>query len=186
MKKLLNYVFFLLLLPMSSVGQISIRNLELFQNVDSTSADVTPVVVTDSFSVIEIQSIIEPVARKCNINGKQVQLLQGAIIPVCRNQKSFFRHNQIYFIRLRNNHSTYGVISITKKNSMNKGNVNIVKANTYLFTIKPYYSENVIPNEKIYFEYEQDGVLFRVRPNDLFIENIYTTENLNGLEYIEK
>lgn len=172
-----------MLLPIVSVGQISTNYLKMLNNTDSNlySTNQAPVIVTDTFSVIEIQKIVKPVACKCRINGKPKKILKGAIIPEYRNQTSFFRHNQIYFIRLRKDYTVYGVISITKKSRKEKNSIEI--NNMYLFTIKPYNKENFVPNEKLYFKYEFEGVTFRVSSQDLFIENIYTTDNLEGLEY---
>ena len=120
MKRILNYLFLMLLLPIASVGQTTNNYLKILNNTDSVSYSTIPVIVTDTFSVIEIQKILNPVVCNCSVNGKPVKILKGAVVPEYRNQTLFFRRNQIYFIRLRKDNTDYGVISITKKKNNNK------------------------------------------------------------------
>ena len=133
---------------MVSVCQIDPTNPIMINSTDSLLHHTVPITVSDSFSVIEIREIPEPIVNKHSINGKRV--LTGTIILQSKKNKSFFRHNQIFFIRLKKKNTVYGVISIAKKK---KGEIsrnnNIIPNQSYFFTIKPYNKENIIPNEKI-------------------------------------
>ena len=48
-----------------------------------------------------------------------------------------------------------------------------------------YYENNYIPNEKLFYPINYHDITFRVNSLNFFIENIYTTNNLYGLKYIE-
>lgn len=168
---------------MVSVCQIDPTKPIMINSTDSLLHHTVPITVSDSFSVIEIREIPEPIVNKHSINGKRV--LTGTIILQSKKNKSFFRHNQIFFIRLKKKNTVYGVISIAKKK---KGEIsrnnNIIPNQSYFFTIKPYNKENIIPNEKIFLKLKVDGVTFIINSQELFIENIYITNNLDGLEYL--
>lgn len=186
MKKILLYLILWITLAITCNCQVNPNNPRMLNIVDSLPYHTMPVVITDSFSVIEIREITKPVVYKYNINGKRIKVLRGPVIPENKNVTFFFRYNQVFFIRLRKDNTVYGIISIAKKKKSKTQceKKDIIVNNSYLFTIKPYNKENIIPNEKLYFKYEYDGVILRICSWDLFIENIYTTGNLYGIDYV--
>lgn len=73
---------------MVSVCQIDPTKPIMINSTDSLLHHTVPITVSDSFSVIEIREIPEPIVNKHSINGKRV--LTGTIILQSKKTNLFF------------------------------------------------------------------------------------------------
>lgn len=80
---------------MVSVCQIDPTKPIMINSTDSLLHHTVPITVSDSFSVIEIREIPEPIVNKHSINGKRV--LTGTIILQSKKKQIFFSTQPDFF-----------------------------------------------------------------------------------------
>lgn len=184
MKNLLIILFVIFVFVQRDFGQIDPNFPIMYNKTDSLPYHITPDTLSDYFTIVEIKEIKEIKIIKTEYQGKKINRTHRDVIPGNRKGLRMIRHKQVFFIRVKNGNTVYGIFSIQRK--CKKGSCCQISLNqTYHLLIEPYEKTNTVPNEKIFYGFYFDGALFYISSQGFFIENIYTSPNINGNIYIE-
>ena len=153
-------ILLLLLLPVAQIfGQVEISVHTNKYQCKGLFISETPSVVKDTFRILSIQSL----------NKKEHS---------CENSK----WNETYIIHIENKDGIFVLLSPSTTGITYNNEIKV--SDTCFLEIKPYNNHDFYPKHGIYDNFFIHEVCYKLDYGRLWFQNIYTTDNLDGLHIV--